>query len=38
MRSTFALRRLQGGWKIVHQHVSVPFDMATGKALLELHP
>jgi ketosteroid isomerase-like protein len=38
MRSTFALRRLQGRWKVVHEHVSVPFDMGTGKALLELHP
>jgi ketosteroid isomerase-like protein len=38
MRSTFALRRLQGRWKIMHQHVSAPFDMTTGKALLELHP
>ena len=38
MRSTFALRRLQGVWKIVHQHISVPFDMSTGQALLELHP
>jgi ketosteroid isomerase-like protein len=38
MRSTFALRRLQGRWKVVHEHVSVPFDMTSGKALLELHP
>jgi ketosteroid isomerase-like protein len=38
MRSTFALRRLQGRWKVVHEHVSVPFDMGSGKALLELHP
>lgn len=38
LRSTFALRRIDGRWKVVHQHVSVPFDMETGKALLELHP
>ena len=38
MRSTFALRRIQGRWKVVHEHVSVPFDMRTGKALLGLHP
>lgn len=38
LRSTLGLRRIDGSWKIVHQHVSVPFDMASGKALLELHP
>jgi uncharacterized protein (TIGR02246 family) len=38
LRTTFALRRIDGRWKVVHEHVSVPFDMQTGKALLELHP
>jgi ketosteroid isomerase-like protein len=38
LRSTLGLRRIDGRWKIVHQHVSVPFDMESGKALLELHP
>ena len=38
LRSTFVLRRMEGRWKVVHEHVSVPFDMQTGKALLELHP
>ena len=38
LRSTFALRRIGGRWKVVHAHVSVPFEMTSGKALLELHP
>jgi ketosteroid isomerase-like protein len=38
LRSTFAYRKISGRWKIVHQHVSVPFDMTTGKALLGLEP
>ena len=38
LRCTFVLRRIDGRWKVVHEHVSVPFDMGTGKALLELHP
>lgn len=33
---TICLRKVDGQWKIVHQHVSVPFDMETGKALLHL--
>lgn len=38
MRMTLAFRKITGRWKVVHQHVSVPFDMTTGKALLELTP
>lgn len=38
LRSTLTLRRIDGRWKVVHEHVSVPIDMTTGKALLELHP
>ena len=38
LRSTFVLRKIDGRWKVVHEHVSVPIDMTTGKALLELHP
>jgi ketosteroid isomerase-like protein len=36
--STLGLRKLDGQWKVVHEHVSVPFDMKTGKALLDLKP
>jgi ketosteroid isomerase-like protein len=38
LRSTFGLRKIDGRWKVVHEHVSVPFDMETGKAMLELKP
>jgi uncharacterized protein (TIGR02246 family) len=38
LRSTFGLRKIDGQWKVVHEHVSVPFDMETGKAMLELKP
>jgi len=34
--STVGLRKLDGRWKIVHEHTSVPFDMDSGKALLHL--
>ena len=29
LRLTIGLRKLDGRWKLVHQHVSVPFDMAS---------
>jgi ketosteroid isomerase-like protein len=38
IRSTLGLRKIEGTWKVVHEHVSVPFDMDTGRALLELQP
>ncbi len=31
-RQTDVLRKVDGQWKIVHQHISVPVDMKTGKA------
>jgi ketosteroid isomerase-like protein len=31
-RQTDVLRKVDGKWKIVHQHISVPVDMKTGKA------
>jgi ketosteroid isomerase-like protein len=37
-RSTQVFQRLDGNWKIMHEHGSVPFDMETGKALLALKP
>jgi ketosteroid isomerase-like protein len=36
--STLGLRKLGGKWKVSHQHYSVPFDMESGKALLDLRP
>jgi ketosteroid isomerase-like protein len=34
--ATIGLRKIDGYWKIVHEHTSVPFDMNSGKALLHL--
>jgi ketosteroid isomerase-like protein len=36
MRVTTCCRRAGGRWAIAHEHISVPFDMASGKALLNL--
>jgi len=38
MRVTVCCRRTGGRWQIAHEHFSVPFDMASGKALLHLEP
>jgi len=38
LRWTVCFRKLDGNWLIVHDHVSVPADFATGKALLNLSP
>lgn len=38
MRMTAGLRRIEGEWYIVHEHHSAPFDMESGKALLDLAP
>ena len=38
IRVTSGLRRINGEWLIVHDHVSVPADFETGKALLDLKP
>ena len=35
---TLWLKKKSGAWKIAHQHFSMPFDMKTGKALLDLGP
>jgi uncharacterized protein (TIGR02246 family) len=34
-RFTFCLARRDGAWKIVHQHSSLPIDMASMKAIFE---
>jgi len=31
-------RKLQGHWKVVHQHSSVPIDMETQKGIFDLAP
>ena len=36
--ATLGLKKISGRWKLIHQHVSVPYDMDSGKALLGLEP
>lgn len=38
VRATLCWRRIDGRWRIVHDHESVPFDPATGRAALSLEP
>jgi len=40
VRCTVCFRKIDGNWLIVHDHVSVPLDPASGKALLttDLNP
>ncbi|MDY7554883.1 DUF4440 domain-containing protein [Pseudomonas veronii] len=38
MRVTVGYQRVDGQWKVVHEHWSAPFDMATGVALFDLKP
>jgi len=38
VRATSGLRKIKGKWLIVHDHISVPFDLNTGKAVLDLKP
>jgi len=37
-RATQGFQRVDGGWRIVHEHGSVPFDMKTGKVSFDLKP
>jgi ketosteroid isomerase-like protein len=38
MRYTEGLRRIDGQWRVVHEHISVPVDLDSGKARLDLKP
>jgi uncharacterized protein (TIGR02246 family) len=38
IRVTSGLQKINGKWLIVHDHVSVPVDFETGKAVLDLKP
>jgi ketosteroid isomerase-like protein len=38
LRTTAGLRRVNGRWLDFHDHVSVPADFNTGKALVDLQP
>ncbi|MEM1338702.1 MAG: nuclear transport factor 2 family protein [Bacteroidota bacterium] len=37
-RETNVMRKINGEWLIVHDHVSVPMDFVTGQALTDLKP
>ena len=38
VRWTACFRKIDGSWLIVHDHVSVPLDVQSGRALLDLKP
>jgi len=38
VRWTASFRKIGGQWLLVHEQVSVPVDVQTGKALLDLKP
>jgi uncharacterized protein (TIGR02246 family) len=38
LRWTTGLRKIDGNWFIAHDHVSVPLDLESGRALLNLEP
>ena len=38
VRWTACFRRIDGAWLVVHDHVSVPADLAHGRAVLNLTP
>ena len=37
-RATICYRRVDGAWQVTHEHASVPFDAASGRASLDLEP
>jgi ketosteroid isomerase-like protein len=38
VRGTFCFRKIDGAWLIAHDQVSVPLDIASGKAVTDLEP
>src|SRR5262245_470387 len=38
LRATMCFRKIDGAWLIVHDHASVPLDLASGRALLNVEP
>lgn len=38
VRATLCCERVEGSWRIVHDHESVPFDPQTGQAVISLAP
>jgi ketosteroid isomerase-like protein len=37
-RGTRVFQKIEGEWKLIHQHVSFPFDPTTGRARVDLTP
>jgi uncharacterized protein (TIGR02246 family) len=37
-RATVCLRKIDGDWRVTHSHASVPLDMETGRAAVDLRP
>jgi uncharacterized protein (TIGR02246 family) len=37
-RTTICFRKIDGQWMVTHEHNSVPFDVESGKASLDLKP
>ncbi|MEV6100707.1 nuclear transport factor 2 family protein [Nocardia sp. NPDC051981] len=38
VRVTYGLRKIDGTWLIAHDQVSVPFDISSGKGVVDLEP
>jgi len=38
LRWTACYSKINGKWLIVHEQVSVPFDLRNGKAMMDLKP
>lgn len=38
VRATLCFRRVDGEWLIVHDQVSVPFDIRSGRGVADLEP
>ncbi|WP_328528442.1 nuclear transport factor 2 family protein [Nocardioides sp. NBC_00368] len=38
VRVTYGLRRIDGTWVITHDQVSVPFDILSGRGVVDLEP
>lgn len=38
VRVSAGWRKAHGEWTVIHEHISVPVDMATTKAVRDLHP
>ena len=38
VRGTFCFRKIDDNWRIVHDQASVPFDITSGKGVVDLEP